>query len=45
MSTVWGFSHFLFKFKPFHEYSFQNVILNLSLHEASVCVSVCTSIE
>ena len=40
MSTFWGFSHFLFKFKPFHEFSFQNVISNLSLHEASVCVCV-----
>ena len=40
MSTLWGFSHFLFKFKAFHEFSFQNVISNLSLREASVCVCV-----
>ena len=40
MSTLWGFSHVLFKFKAFHEFSFQNVISNLSLREASVCVYV-----
>ena len=41
MSIFWDFSHFLFKFKSFHEFSFQNVISNLSLHEASVCVCGC----
>ena len=44
MSTLWGFSHFLFKFKAFHEFSFQNVISNLSLREASVCVWVCVCV-
>ena len=41
MSTFLVLSHFLCKFKPFLEFSFQNLISNLSLHEASVCVCGC----
>ena len=39
MSTFEFFLHFFLKFKPFDEiFSFQNVIANLSLCVASVCV-------
>ena len=41
MSTFEIFLHFFLKFKPFDEiFSFQNVIANLSLCVASVCVCV-----